>query len=263
MHPNMATHDELESIWAEAESEIDRRGFALFPARLNPGEGAVGRWPEGAPIAEFLDLAERLGVTLVYAHASRLGPDDLEEFALRLSGSPGEGAETVLREAEEHIGDVWMTEVAFTHDGTSLLWRASAAWADELEQRAHEEEATAGVLREAEAETKETEWVRTLAKSLEFESAKSFEQRLRIARRLIPELEQLRNYLDPRTRNTANRVVQAAWDLYETEMRPEQERSIARQARKMLDAGQPKHEVAGGFVMGVNKLNRILGQYVD
>lgn len=31
----------------------------------------------------------------------------------------------------------------------------------------------------------------------------------------------------------------------------------------MLDAGAPKHEVAGGFGMGINKLNRILAQYGD
>ena len=100
-----------------------RRAFAVFPARLEPGVGPVAHWPEGAPIVEFLDLAERLGEAFVYTHASRLGPEDVEGFAFRLSGTLGEGAEALLRDAEGHVGDVWMIEVAFTHGGASLIGR--------------------------------------------------------------------------------------------------------------------------------------------
>jgi len=54
-----------------------------FPALLDPGDGPCAFWPEGGSIAEFHDLAQRLGVLLVDAHATCL-PDDVEALAARL-----------------------------------------------------------------------------------------------------------------------------------------------------------------------------------
>lgn len=251
---------ELEPLWSSAQEEIERRGFALFPAPLDPGSGAFAHWPESETVGEFLDLAERLGVSLIYAHAEHLDSDYLQELVTRLAGVQGDGPEVILRDAEKSIGDIHTVGLAFSHGGATLLWIAEAKWYGELELRA-ELQASNG--EQAQGSFQEERWVWALARNPEFERAKSFEQRLRIALRLLPELEQTGNDLEPRMTIDAHAVVRAAWDLYEAEIRPEQEQEIAREARKALEGGAPKHEVAGAHGMGVARLNRILAQYGD
>ena len=253
---------ELEPLWSSAQEEIERRGFALFPAPLDPGNGAFAHWPESETVGEFLDLAERLGVSLIYGRAELLDSHYLEELATRLAGVQGDGPEGILRDAEKSIGDIHTVGLAFSHGGATLLWIAEAKWYEELELRAELQASNAGG-DQAQRSFQEERWVRALARNAEFERAKSFEQRLRIAFRLLPELEQTGNDLEPRMTTDAHAVVRAAWDLYEAEIRPEQEQEIAREARKALEGGAPKHEVAGAHGMGVARLNRILAQYGD
>lgn len=256
--------DGLEPLWSLAQSEIDRRGFAVFPAPLDPGYGSFAYWPESETFVEFLDLAERLGVSLIHAHAEHLDPDYVEEeVSARLANVHSQGAEKVLRDAKKNIGVIHTVGLAFSHGGVTLLWIAEAKWYRELEFRVQLEEANAGDVEQAERRLREDSWVRALAQNTEFERARSNEQRLHIALRLLPELEQMHKDLDPNTRTAADRVVRAAWDLFEGEIRPEQEQNIARTAKKALEEGIPKHEVAGGHGMGVSKLNRILAQYGD
>jgi len=76
-----------------------------LPAPLDPGGCPCAFWPEGGSIAELIDLAQRLGVLLVDAHATLL-PDDVEALAARLGEVTGVGVKGILRDAEGHTGDM-------------------------------------------------------------------------------------------------------------------------------------------------------------
>jgi hypothetical protein len=256
----MGTYEELDSVWDEVEDQLTKRGLLVFPSNLLPAEGPQAFWPEG-PISDFLDLAEQLGTTLVFASAIRFEPEDVEELAARFDASPSTTSEALIEEAQQRIGNVCEIHVGLTHAGASLIWFSPACWYEDILARADEEADGADVVLSAERSLQEDQWIRTLAANPKFERAKTLEQRLRVAEQVIPELEQMRSHPDPWTRTTQSRVVRAAWDLYVEDIQPEEERGLARKAVTLLESGARKYEVAGRLGISDNKLNRILARY--
>ena len=256
----MATYEELDSIWQEVEDQLAQREMTVFPANLLPAEGPQAYWPEG-PIGEFLDLAQGLGASLVFASAARFEPEDVEELAARLDGSSSKATDALLDEAQQRIGDVCEIHVSLTHAGASLVWFTTACWYEQILARADQEAQSAEVVLSAEWSLREDGWIRALAGNAKFERAKTMEQRLRAAQQAIPELEQMANHPDPWVRTAPLRVVRAAWDLYVEDIRPEQDRTMAKQAATLLEGGAPKYEVAGRLGISGTKLNRLLAEY--
>ena len=256
----MATYEELDSVWAEVEDQLAQREMTVFPSNLLPAEGPQAFWPEG-PISEFLDLVEKLGATLVFASAARFEPEDVEELAARLEQSSSKTTEALLDEAQQRIGDVCEIHVALCHAGASLVWFTTACWYEEVLARADQEAESAEVVLSAERSLQEDDWIRALAGNAKFERAKTLEQRLRAAEQVIPQLEQMGSNPDPWVRTAPLRVVRAAWDLYVEDIRPEQDRTMATQAKSLLESGVRKYEVAGRLGITRDKLNRILAQY--
>jgi hypothetical protein len=258
----MATYEELDSIWSEVEEQLTQRGWLVFPADLDPGNGPRAFWPDG-PVSEFLDLAEKLGAAPIFACAARFEPEDVEDLARFLGLTSSETANALLLQAQQHVGDVYEIQVAFTHGGTPLIWVGSADWHEDIQARADEEAGSAEVVRSAERSLHEEDWIHALSQSVKFEHAKTLDQRLRVAEQSFPELEQMRSHPDPWVRATPLRIVRAAWDLYLEEIQPELERGIAQQANTLLQRGARKYEVAGRLGVSENKLNRILAQYAS
>jgi hypothetical protein len=258
----MATYEELDSVWNEVEGQLAQRGWLVFPADLDPGNGPRAFWPDG-PISEFLDLAEQLGAAPIFASAARFEPDDVDDLARFLGLTSSQTANALLQQAQEHVGDVYEIQVAFIHLGTPLIWVGIADWHEEMQARADEEADSAEVVRSAERSLQEDAWIQALAASVKFERAKTLDQRLRVAEQTFPELEQMRSHSDPWARSTPLRIVRSAWDLYLEEIQPEQERSIANQANALLEHGVRKYEVAGRLGVSENKLNRILAQHAS
>jgi hypothetical protein len=256
----MGTYEELDSVWSDVDDQLTRRGMTVFPATLNPTDGPQAYWPEG-PIAEFLDLADRLGSSLVFATVARFEPEDVEDLASRLDASTSKTTEALFLTAEQHVGDVCEIQVAFAHQGVSLVWLSTAAWYEDLLTQADEEAANAEVVLSAERSLQEDDWIRTLAAHPRFAVARTMDQRIRVAEQIIPQLEQMSVSPDPWARMTPGRVVRAAWDLYLEEIQPEQERSMATEAWALLQSGARKYEVAGRLGITGNKLNRILARY--
>lgn len=256
----MGTYEELDSVWREVEEELSQRGLTVFPSNLNPAEGAQAFWPEG-PFSEFFDLADRLGKSLVFATVARFEPEDVEDLAARLDASTSKTTEALFLTAEQHVGDVCEIQVALSHEGVSLVWLSTACWYEDLLAQADEEAANAEVVLSAERSLQEDDWIRTLAAHPRFALAKTMDQRIRVAEQIVPQLEQMSVNPDPWARMTPGRVVRAAWDLYQEEIQPEQERSMANEASALLQSGARKYEVAGRLGITGNKLNRILARY--
>jgi len=258
----MATYEELDSVWDEVEDELAQRSLTVFPADLDPGDGPRAFWPDG-PVSEFLDFVERLRAPLIFSCALRFEPDDADDLAQRLAPASSGSARDLQMEAERHIGDVYEIQLALAHGGATLLWIATAGWHEDLQARAEEEADSAAVVSSAERSLQEDAWIQTLARNVRFEHARTLDQRLRIAERVVPELEPMRTHPDPWVRATPRRIVRAAWDLYVELIQPEQDRSLARDAMALLASGARKYQVAGRLGISEDKLNRIVARYQD
>lgn len=261
----MPGHGDLDDLWSDVKPAIEARGFNVFPGPLNPGGGPFVEWPPSPSVDDFLEVATTLAAGVVYTWAFRYGPDDAALLSAELLDDPDEEVQALLSEASSRVGQIHMISVGFAVGGVAHLWEATADWYDDLEARRRRRVADAGVLREAEVSLREAEWVKKLADDLKFQSAKSNDSRHRVALALFPELDELsKDLTNPNTRWLAHRVVRQAWDLYEAEIKPEQERQIARDARRLMETEElSKVDAAARFGMGETRLRRILGMYPD
>ncbi|MCL9762970.1 hypothetical protein [Frankia sp. AiPa1] len=110
-------------------------GIVVMPVRVTPAaDGAdVDVGLDEMPLADFVRVAHRAGVRLLY----RVAPEfDLKEFDESLPESVEEERQAerarLVRRARRHSGEIVEVEVAFAHEGVLHRWSITPSWYDSL-----------------------------------------------------------------------------------------------------------------------------------
>jgi hypothetical protein len=255
---------DLEARWKAFQEAARRRGLRIYPglpSGMLQGAAPWGGEPDGGEA--FLDLARDLGVGLIYASAQPFDPEkwgrdlgDLEDLPPDLRTE----AEGLLQEAGQWSGRLESFAAVWTWGGILHFYAEEAPWAADLEAR---KEALLEAAREREAAARMEEQAvledaaRRLAEDRDFQEARTQEARIRLAQRRLPDLRARWPAEDRRWEE----LVRTALGLYEAEIRPFQEREMAQQARRMLEAGMKKTEAAARLGITRERLDRLLARY--
>lgn len=213
---------------------------------------------------EFVDLASTVGVRVVYAHAPRFEPEDVEEIRRLVVADeePGSDAARLLEEARGFIGRVTAIAVVFVHEGVPHVFWEEASWYADLQERSQELAEHVGPIKEAQEEARKSAWARRLAEDPRFQRTTNRPERYAVARRVLPEL--VPEWGDkPSATFEASLVADEAWRIFQGAIQPERELDLARKARELLDAGESKISVAGRLGISKDKLARILGRLAE
>ena len=72
----MTEHEiNMEEHWQEIQSELDSRGFIIYPNSILSTEGKAP-WPTQEGITKFLDLAEKLERKVIYVDTYKFDSED-------------------------------------------------------------------------------------------------------------------------------------------------------------------------------------------
>lgn len=135
--PSIVTEDEIEQIRRELPHELEQRSLLLFPEGLDWSgpDRPTAAWPDD--LGSFLDLAQRVGVKLVYLKTERLEGAILSRVRARLGCRQRvvEGAQPLLDEAQARRGSPIALRVSWLQSGVEHVWVGRAPWLTELERR--------------------------------------------------------------------------------------------------------------------------------
>ncbi len=252
---------DLEARWKDFQTAVAARGLRIYPG-LPRGSDQGVFWqgdPEG--FEDFLDLAQAVGARMVYALAERWDPEgfleDLVERPLPEDLRPQMNA--LAAEAQARAGELSGFIAAWIHEGQVHVYMAEAAWATDLRERKEVLLETLDRMVEAE-KAEEAEALEAIAQKLaenrEFQQARSYETRIRIAQRLFPELRE--RWLD---HGQWWELVREARAIYEAEILPRQEQRMAEEAARLLASGLSKTEAAARLGISRERLDRLLQRY--
>ena len=146
---------EMNGLWDRLQKGIPARGFVSFPAGVK-GSGPEANWPTSRPVEEFLDIAQRLNVRMVYLSEETLDSSSpLELLGTLLSESDptlgydtaegffevvGIASQSVVTEylayAKERIGRRAIIHVEWVHESVVHRYTAVADWFGRLMDKA-------------------------------------------------------------------------------------------------------------------------------
>src|SRR5918992_4788355 len=97
-------HEDLDQLWSELEARLSSR-FLLFPPAAISWEEPVVEWDPEEGLDGFLELAERLGVPILYVTVTRFTEESISELQDRLlhPGGPHPGTGAILDRAENNL----------------------------------------------------------------------------------------------------------------------------------------------------------------
>jgi hypothetical protein len=71
----------MEEFWQEVQSEIDYRGFVVYPNFIITSDHKA-YWPKEKGVVKFLDLAQELERKVIYAYSSKFDSEDALDLLL-------------------------------------------------------------------------------------------------------------------------------------------------------------------------------------
>jgi hypothetical protein len=222
---------ELEEWWATVQESIASRGLFIF-RRLPLADTRVRStltvaWPQEQDAESFLDLAQALGVRLIYTeafHAPEANAND-PEVAPTLSG-PLDSA-----------GIAWVFE------GVLHLCQNRTGRLDDERQQAEQS------WRDTEANVRQLS--ERLAQEPDFEHVRGGDLgRMRMAKQMFPGYK----------RYSLSVIVREAMVILQNDIMPQREEALAEQARALLATGMNKTQAAIQLDLNRDRMSRILAR---
>jgi hypothetical protein len=245
----------VENLWGEAQAALAGAGIPVFPGlpgRFGSSHLDVVAWPDDEDPAGFVAFLQRVRPAVVSAAAEHLGPDDVDEFGLRVGHLPAAG--DLLAEVRSRFGLLWRAAVGFTNGGVLHVWEVVAPWYVELEEAVAELEDRE---RLAEAESWQRQLIdlaAVLAHDPRFASARNDPDRRAVLAELRPEAE-----LWPG--NVRSEVVSRAKRIFAADVLPALERQLADRGRELIEGGMSRRQAARTLEIGDDRLARLLARY--
>lgn len=264
-------YDDLDSLWEELEPRLERR-FNLFSPSGMTWDEPVVTWDPEEGLDEFLELAERLGVPMLYVTVTRFTEESLSDLQARLldQEGPHPGAAAILTRAEGYLDRISSIDIGWMFQGVGHFCEIEATWSIELEDEIAEERELDEMELAAERLLLEEQlrfvpqWAREVAQAVEFSRTRTMHQRMELVSQVIPEIEEItKNHRHGSwiARRLTRDVARKAFRIYETELLPTHERELARQAHELLSQGLRKYAVAARLGISKERLNRLISRY--
>ncbi|HYI45626.1 MAG TPA: hypothetical protein VE174_09260 [Actinomycetota bacterium] len=263
--------DDLESLWNDLEPSLRKRFLIFTPWDMTWDEPIV-TWDPEEGIDEFLNLAQSLGVPMLYVSVTRFNEEALSELQSRLLDPEGPHPQTgaILTRAEEYMERISSIEIGWMFQGVGHFCEIVAAWSQDLETViANEQEFDAMELAAERLMLDEQlsfvpEWARQVAEKPEFQQARTMYQRTDMIPQLLPELGEIISHYRHGTwilRRLSRDIAREAFRIYEYEILPGKEVEQASQAHELLGRGLRKYEVAARLGISKERLNRLIAKY--
>lgn len=263
--------DDLESVWSDLEPSLRKR-FLLFTPWDMTWDEPVVTWDPEEGLEEFLDLAQTLGVPMLYVTVTRFTEESLSDLQSRLLDSEGPHPQTgtILSRAEQYLDRISSIEIGWMYEGVGHFCELVATWNQDLETLIADEqefdamEMAAERLMLDEQLSFVPEWARQIAQMPEFQQARTMYQRAELVPRLLPEIEETTSHYRHGTwiaRRLARDIAREAFRIYEFEVLPGKELEQASQAHELLSLGLRKYEVAARLGISKERLNRLIVKY--
>ncbi len=264
-------YEDLDQLWNDLEARLSSR-FLLFPPAAISWEEPVVEWDAEEGLDGFLELAESLGVPILYVTVNRFSEDSISELQDRLlhPGGPHPGTAAILSRAEEHLDRIASIEIGWMFQGVGHFCTVEAAWKLDLEAEIADEEDYDAMELAAERLLLEEqrqlipEWARRVAQIPQFQQSRTMSQRAELVPQLIPEIGDITGHYrhgEWIARRLIQEVTREALRVFTYEVRPAQEAELARQSHELLTAGLRKYEVAARLGLSRERLNRLIARY--
>jgi sugar phosphate isomerase/epimerase len=255
---------DLDRLWPDIQKTV-QADFKIFPASLRQNGGMWTLWPDDRSIDEFIEWAKSLKVAVMYAGIEIFTRDDLESLSEQLAEIETEElsdeAQALVTSAATNLDRIRTIHLSFSRENVAHSWVLEATWHVSLMLEAEDVLEARRVVTFAERTARVESWARDLAKHPQFQRASSETTRLQAARKLIPDLERAWEDELPIGRRIVIETERRALEIFRDEIKPEQERQLAAEAKEMLQRGMRKYEVAAKLGIGTGKLNRLLAEY--
>ena len=264
-------YEDLDSLWEELEPNLASRFHLFLPTDVAWDERVV-TWDADRGLDEFVGLAESLGVPVLYVSVTRFSDETLSELQRRLlhPAGPHPEAAAILARAETFQDRIAALEIGWMFQGVGHFCEIEAEWYRDLEALIEDEQESDAMALAAERLLLDEqlrlvpEWGNRVAQVTRFQQARSMSQRLEIVPEVVPEIEEsTRHYRHGAwiARRLVRDVARRAMQIYEFEMRPAQEKELAREAHELLSTGMKKYEVAARIGISKERLNRLIVRY--
>lgn len=185
----------VSEIWSQLEGEVESIGARLYPALLRSGEefgSPSADWPNDDWRA-FLTVARDIGAKLVYGYLYEFTDSQIAVLGV---DEEADVAVSVAKEIEKHRGEPFAIDIMFVYESVVHAYHHADGWYDRLSahsDRVCERRSNDRFKRrndEQMALTNRTdEFADPLAETREFYAAANDQERLAVARRLVPELD--------------------------------------------------------------------------
>lgn len=226
---------DLAAWWSDRAASLEARGIAIYPLTAWPQQEGVA-WPEDLSADEFLSIAERIGVRLVYALLTHFD----EDMADRMGATDATDRQGQLA----HIGLWWI------HQGIRHACTVWADWYLPLVAKTVEDRRAAQDRLEAAI----PEMAAKLAHNPAFWAVPGgLIGRRDFGREMFPDLSP----------EMLGRVLREATLIRSTVIVPEQERATAQKARELMATGVKITEAARRLGMTRDRLGRLLALYPE
>ncbi|HWL64559.1 MAG TPA: hypothetical protein VNP73_01170 [Actinomycetota bacterium] len=263
--------DDLDSYWGDLEPSLRKR-FLLFTPWDVSWDDPVVTWDPEDGVEEFLDLAQTLGVPMLYVTVSRFNEETLSDLQRRLLDPAGPHPETgsILTRAEQYVDHISSIEIGWMYQGVGHFCEIEASWYRHLEDEIAEEQEFDEMQHAAERMLFEEqlslvpEWAERVAQLPQFQQARTMLQRADLVPRLLPEIEEVTAQYRHGSwiaRRLARDVAREAFRIYVYEVLPAQEIELASEAHRLLTTGMRKYEVAARLGISKERLNRLIVRY--
>ena len=270
--------DDLRSEWKEIEKALQTQSSIMFPnIPTFPERSVVAYWPEDKDVSGFLSLAKELAVRPIYAQFQILNQIDLDGMESELRDEEGNLSEDdadFLATANKHLGFISIIQVEWIYERVVHRYVKEAQWHSDLQDRfatltaePQEDEITREqklaqwqeIRKKRELATED--YAQKLAHCEDYAKARGADGQLYICKKMFPDL--LSDGTAEDERPTAWNIVNRAKVIFEMEILPGQEKTMARKAHQLIALGKSKIATSAELGIGEKKLARLLAQYSE
>ena len=267
--------DELESEIDEIRRQCDSLSLSVVPGRFEQGNAPVVHWesPELSDWKPFLELARRLGVSVIILEQLEFDEDFLEDLrpeGIETGGNhedeADEGAlqykaewEAIRQKYETHYASTGAYMLHWMKEGICYSFERQTSWYLELTELVHElkekVEAESVEAQQEEPPDLTVEEVEQIASELAqeelFQRATIRSTRLHAFRKRFPKLCQEHP-------GQVSEIIGQARGVFELEVKPELEKAVDQQIESLSKEGLSKEKIAKKLRITVSRVRKAL-----